>query len=115
MSEEKLTGDFPLRDAMIAWTPLDWRGAGKREAGYVNVRRHPDRLRKGACWHRYGDEFVGFKGNSLVKPLSLLINAWHIALRGELEIKHLHKELCKIPEYRDLLADDIKSDPEEAA
>ena len=113
MSEEKLTGDIPLRDAMIAWTPLYYGEDG--DAGYVNVRSYPDSLRKGKCWHRYGDEFVGFKGNSLVKPLSLLINAWHIALRGELEIKHLHKELCRIPEYRDLLADDIKSDPEEAA
>ena len=113
MSEKESNEDIPLEDAMIAWTPMDYFENG--DAGYVNVRSYPDRLRKGSFWLRFGDEFVGAKENSLVKPLSLFLNVWHIALREEVDVRLLHKELCKIPEYRELLDDDIKFDMEESA
>tara|TARA_B100000427_G_scaffold302499_2_gene286387 strand:- start:875 stop:1216 length:342 start_codon:yes stop_codon:yes gene_type:complete len=113
MSEKESNKDIPLMDAVIAWTPMDYFENG--DAGYVNVRSYRDRSKKGAFWIRFGDEFVGAKRGSLVKPLSLFLKVWHIVLREEVDVRLLHKELCKIPEYRELVDDDIKFDMEESA
>lgn len=92
-----------LIEAMICWKPA---------SGRAIVVKHPDQeqvshgysMSVGACFMDWGSRTPDSR------KLQLLIDAWHAVVFDGVSAEAMHEALCVIPEYVEMLADDVRPD-----
>lgn len=100
--------DIPIKDAMIAWTPV----SDEIPAGRITVLRNSDRsteaarsgflLLDGACFKVWQD------AEPAVQLSMLLDITWKLVLWDRLNPDVVHAALSVIPEYRDIVPPDTR-------
>lgn len=91
--------NIPLADALFLWD------SGSEPRFAVRERGHPD-----YCDYEYkvGAAWAGWSALSADERLTqTLVDIWHVAAFYRVPINLIHEAMLVVPEYRDILANDV--------